>query len=358
MVVAAAVLVLAPFGPSAPPLPWSDPVRDGLEWLAGQQKSDGHWEGRNGLIPTTVTATAGLALMMEGSTLKAGRYAPHLRKALAWFEANTSEKGQLAGTAPTERAQYVPAHAQGLLFLACVYDSDDDDERRGRLAKLIARATTYLIEQQTERGGWGLVAPSATSSFDDTLGTTNALQALLAVRKAGLAVPKGATDKAFLYFAKSTSADGGVSYTLSPGMGGHTAQPFYSAVVAACAATTGERRPDQFAKWVQNAHATNTTQQTRFLSQGNAASGLLLLGPYTRVAYQLGDHGHRKLDPNVPEAGLLLWSTHRAKMYKTLRDAQGKDGSWPDNAYGPTYATALALIVLQLDNGYVPAFAR
>src|SRR5256885_2066305 len=49
-------------------------VAKGLEWLAKTQHRDGHWEANGGQYPTTMTALGGMAMLMEGSTLRDGRY--------------------------------------------------------------------------------------------------------------------------------------------------------------------------------------------------------------------------------------------------------------------------------------------
>src|SRR5262249_50368515 len=60
-------------------------VRKGLEYLATQQHRDGHWEGAGGQFPTTMTSLAGMAMLMEGSTLREGKYADKIRKAVDWL---------------------------------------------------------------------------------------------------------------------------------------------------------------------------------------------------------------------------------------------------------------------------------
>ena len=54
----------------------------------------------------------------------------------------------------------------------------------------------------------------------------------------------------------------------------------------------------------------------------------------------------------------MRWSAQRAAIHKALKDTQSKNGSWVDQNFGPAHTTALALIVLQLDNDYLPAFSR
>ena len=45
-------------------------VEKGLEWLKRTQAADGHWEAQGGQYPTTMTALAGMCMLMEGSTLR------------------------------------------------------------------------------------------------------------------------------------------------------------------------------------------------------------------------------------------------------------------------------------------------
>ena len=73
----------------------------------------------NNASATAITATAGLALLMEGSTPKAGAYAPNVVKAVAWIEKNAAESGLLLSRTDLETTQSVAAHTQALLFLAC-----------------------------------------------------------------------------------------------------------------------------------------------------------------------------------------------------------------------------------------------
>lgn len=359
------ILALALLTPAAPPAPAApdvkDTVRNGLKWLAEKQKADGTWESLNDIMPTTTTATAGLALLMEGSTPSSGKYAPNIRKTVDWAVKNSADNGLLASKGMNEMYQYISSHSQALVFLACAYDVDDDTERRKKVAKVLEQAVAYLAAAQTTRGGWGFTAAGDPNGggYDDSSSTATVLHALLAARKAGIDVPKALTDKGFAYLGRATNMQGGIIYSLTGNVvpRGNDGQPGISAMAAASALAL-DSRPGQFAGWVTNAGSAVTQQYFVSLKQGGGVYSLTQLLHVSRVAFALGDTGHRKLDPDARDAALLRWSDQRAKLFKTLKEMQGKDGSWNEVSFGPAYFSAQALVILQLDNDFLPAFSR
>jgi len=355
-----AFALLTPAQPGQqPPVPdVKEAVRTGLKWLADQQKDDGSWDGMNGASPTTLTAFAGLAFLMEGSTPKAGPYAPQLRKAVAWMEKNTQESVRIGGPIQFEANQYVPRHANALLFLACVSDVDDNTDRAKRLTKLIDKGIAFAVECQTSRGGWGLVSAKDGSDYDDGTTTVTVLQALFAARKAGFAVPKDATDKAVQYLIKSTNRDGGIIYSIFGDAvpQGNDGYPLNTAGAAAGLLMSDGVRPPTLPMWIKSAH-TPSLQQIGGV-RTNGSSALFQQFQMGRAAFALGETGHAKLDPEVREADRVKWSAYRAKLFKAMKATQSKNGSWPDPYFGPVYSTAMALVILQLDNDYLPAFSR
>jgi hypothetical protein len=357
---ALALALLAPTAspPEQPAPDVTDSVRAGLKWLAAQQREDGSWIGMNNTAPTTTTAFAGLAFLMEGSTPKTGTYAPQLRKAVAWLEPKAGANGMLASNDPTEVYQYVLSHAAALLFLASVSDVDDDPDRAKRVSRLIEKAVAFAVSCQTSRGGWGYISARDGNDFDDAPSTTTVLQALFAARRAGFDVPKSATDKAVRYLAKCTAPNGGITYSLAVGdqLVNNNTQPLQTAGAAAALLTVDSPRPEALAKWIGSASAGAASQMRSLRNAGSY--GLLLQCHMARAAYALGESGHARLDPDVRDTALVKWSAHRASVFKAVKDVQGKDGSWADPYVGPAYSTALALVILQLDNGYLPAFSR
>ncbi len=360
----AAVLALALLTPSAPPAPQPAPldvkinVRNGLKWLAAQQKADGTWEGINGFSPTTVTSVAGIALLMEGSTPSHGTYGPQLQKTLAWLEKNVAEDGKLASNGENEQFQYVTSHAQALLFLACAYDADDNADRRKRLSRVLEKAVAFAVSCQTSRGGWGFTQPMQGNDFDDGMSTATVLQALLAARKVGIEVPKTAMDKGLQYLIRSSNRDGGIIYSNYGGAvpQGNDGQGMISAAAAAGLLTMDGHRPELLPQWAKFGQR-DAMQQLQYV--GSNPSGILMYHFHAaRTAFALGETGHKKLQPDTPDDKLVRWSSYRAAAFKALKQAQSKDGSWADQSFGSQYTTALALFVLQLDNDYLPVFSR
>src|SRR5262249_8211120 len=68
-------------------------IERGFDWLVKQQARDGHWECNGGQYPPVMTALAGMALLMEGSTLREGRFCDRLRRAVDWLVDHTRSNG-------------------------------------------------------------------------------------------------------------------------------------------------------------------------------------------------------------------------------------------------------------------------
>ena len=111
-------------------------IEKGLEYLKKTQAQDGHWEAAGGQYPTSMTALAGMCFLMEGSTLKEGKYSDQVKLAVEWFlKPNRQQPDGLLGDVrnPTEATRYMYGHGFGTMFLASaygclLYTSDAADE--------------------------------------------------------------------------------------------------------------------------------------------------------------------------------------------------------------------------------------
>src|SRR5262245_11429530 len=73
-------------------------IDKGLSWVAKNQHRDGHWEANGAQYPTTMTALGGMVLLMEGSTIKEGKYADNIRRAVDWsMESGRCQRNGLMG---------------------------------------------------------------------------------------------------------------------------------------------------------------------------------------------------------------------------------------------------------------------
>lgn len=350
-----AALALTLTAQPAPPAPpkLKDTVQAGRKWLAEQQRADGSWVGRADSQPTSTTAMAGLALLMEGSTLKTGTYAPQLRKAVEWMEKQAQQSGVIVSDHRTESTRPVPAHAHAVLFLACAYDVDDDSARRKRVRKLLERAVEYAGETQSPRGGWSLFPARGNAGFDDSSTTVMMLHALLTARRVGIDVERGVTDKAF----------GGIDTLLDTrlrvGGAGGVIRLSTDASLLISGRVTGALTDDNrklltLPRWAPYLK----TDAIPLWPQRATATALTAYLQLAHARFLLGDGGHRALDPDVRAIDVLKWSEYRASAFPAIQAAQSPDGSWVNTLPGPVYGSAVALVILQLDNDYIAAFAR
>lgn len=353
-------LVLALLAPAADPAPAPhvrDNVSRGLQWLSSVQKADGSWDGGQAAGTGFTTARAGIALLMEGSTPSAGKYAGHIRKAVAWFESNAKDSGHISSPSQIDQNTGIQSHAHALLFLVCAHDAESDPERTKRLAKVIDRAIAFAVACQGPNGGWGRVDVNQRADAENGIQTCEVLHALLAARKAGFEVPRANVDRAFRWLERATADDGSVAYAVAaaatrPRGAGN---PDTTSGAAALSLTGGPVRPTQLPGWVRNTRRTLGTYE-RALSQQNYFTMQQALA-FARVAHALGETGHDRLDA-ADESVQVVWSRERAKLFKAVTAIQQVGGSWPDQFGAPVLATAHALTILQLDNGYLPAFTR
>jgi Prenyltransferase and squalene oxidase repeat len=328
-----------------------DSIRKGLDWLAkNQNRAEGNWEAQGGQYPTTITALAGMALLMEGSTMREGKYSPNIKKAVEWFMKRSQPNGLLGNpNNPAEATRYMYGHGFGLLFLASVYGEEEDEKRRKDLEKLLTKAVEFCGKAQTPQGGWGYVSAAEGGNFDEGSVTITQLQPLRAARNGGIVVPKSIIDKSIDYLTKSTTSDGGVIYSLQHG--GGQARPALTAAAVACAFNQGEYKSDVAKKWLKYC------QKLPF-GKGRQAHDEYMNYYFAQAMYVLGEDGWEKLFPG--EKNGLKWSEFRKSMFEYLKSSQNADGSWNGGGWvsAPALATSMNLTILQLENATLPIYQR
>jgi hypothetical protein len=328
----------------------------GLEWVAKQQQRDGHWEAQGGAYPSAMTGLGGMVLLMEGSTIREGKYADNIRRAVDWLMERSQRNGLLANpNNAVEAGRYMYGHGFALLFLAEVYGEEEDNDRRRRLEDILTRAVEFTGRAQSSRGGWYYTSAADGHDMDEGSVTVTQMQALRAAKNAGIAVPKSIIDKGMKYLENSTAETGGVIYSLAQA-GGRAAgggQPALTAAAIACGFSSGQYSSPLARKWfkfcqvhvpIANINRFGHDEYTHYY--------------YAQSLYILGDEGYAKMFPDSKAGDRLTWSKYRKAMFDHLLHTQLSDGSWNGGFVGPVFATTAFLTILQLENATLPIYQR
>ena len=346
-------------------------VEKGLEWLKRNQAQDGHWEAQGGQYPTTMTALAAMTFLMEGSTLKEGKYSDQVQKAVNWFLANNRQQANgLLGDVrnPTESQRYMYGHGFGTMFLASVYGEEEDKEQREKLEKTLKKAVEFIGKAQTSKkhrrpegkdvdvGGWGYISAADGGNFDEGSVTITQVQALRAARNAGIPVPKETIEKAVAYLEACTTPKGGVIYSYAGSNGnalnGQERAPITAAAVA-CSFGAGQYKGELAKKWVK------FCKDNIPFAKGRVGHDEYQSYYFSQFVYILGEDRYGEMFPKEDKTTWLTWSKYKEAMYPYLIDSQDKgSGAWTSGYIGQVFSTSVNLTILQLEKGILPIYQR
>ena len=331
-------------------------IDKGLQYLARTQSKAGYFEGNGGQYPVALTALAGQAMLMEGSTLREGKYAENIRRIVDYLMERVQRNGLIGNpNNAQESARYTYGHGFGLLFLASVYGEEEDGDRRQKMEEVLTRAVDFCGKAQTTRGGWGYVSAMDSNDFDEGSVTITQLQALRAARNTGIVVPKEPINKARKYLEDSTTANGGVMYR--PGQPGE--RPALTAAAVACGFNVGEYDSTIVKRWLKSAAATMGP-----LGGSTGRNGHDEYAHYywAQAVYILGDDTYGKLFPDLPASERVTWTRYKEQNFNNMVRGQNEDGSWTGNSpwarFGAVYTTSMYLSILQLDKAVLPIYQR
>jgi HEAT repeat protein len=346
--------------PGVVPEKYQPLVKKGLAWLARQQHPDGRWTAAGDQYPVALTATAGLALLMEGSTPGQGAYAERLRLATDWLLERNQRHGAHAGLfadplSQTEMTRYMFGQGYAMLFLASVYENETDAHRRGRIRAALRRAVAFAEQAQNTRGGWYYISARDGGDSNEGAATLAQLQGLLAVQHAGIPVPRAVLNKARKYLEDITEPRGGIAYSVGGPATAGSGRPALTAAALACAGGPWDLPEPLVKRWWKFGSETVVTGVGRPGGYDEWAHFY-----YAQAAYRLGEDGWAKRFPD-DNGGKVIWSVYRDRVLDDLLKQQKDDGSWvvaSGYGVGPVYTTALYLTIAQMDRAAVPLFRR
>ena len=299
-------------------------ITKGLAWLAQSQNADGSFGSGTYRGNIAVTSVAGLAFMASGSSPGRGPYGAQIDKALVYVMENTSPSGFIAVVASSTHGPMY-SHGFGTLFLAEAYGITHRPEIREKLQK----AVRLIIDSQNNEGGWRYQPVKRDADISVTICQINALRA---ARNAGLYVPKETVNAYIRYVKQSQNADGGFRYMLQ---GGASAFPRSAAGVVALQ-SAGEYDSKEVRDGVAYLRG-----YTREIKLGNR---------YSHYYY-----GHYYAAQAMWLRGGDDWAEWYPAIRNELLKRQMSSGSWPDSICSE-YGSAMALIILQIPNNYLPIF--
>ncbi len=298
----------------------------GLTWLTKRQGADGAFSGSGYSRNVAVCSLAGLAFLSSGSTPGRGPHGKSLSRVLDYVLQYAQENGFICNEAATSHGPMYD-HGFATLFLAETFGMTEDRSLREHLT----RAVKLIVSSQNKEGGWRYEPRPIEADISVTI---SQVMGLRAARNAGIYVPNETIEKCIDYVKRCQNADGGFMYTLQGG-------------------------PSRFPR---------------------SAAGLVALysaGIYegdevTRGLEYLMQHLPTENDPNrdthylyghyyAVQAAWHAGGEHFQKWYPAIREAllsqQNSAGAWPD-PISNEYGTAMACIVLQMPNNYLPIFQR
>jgi hypothetical protein len=321
-------------------------INQGLAFLAGQQAADGSYGnlGQSGSI--AITALAGLAFMAGGHQPGRGLYGDRVTRAVQFIV----NHAQRVDTAPglflnnPVSGGHGPMYGHGFatLFLAEVYGMVNEPNLRNRVRETLHQAIALIIATQNNEGGWRYRPQRADADLSVTICQ---IMALRAARNAGIAVPKTVADRCTQYVKDCQDVHGSGGFRYQRNGGGPGFARTAAGVVALNSAGVYEGEAVQ----------KGLDYLMRF-RPGNA-NGNGLLGNFEAQMHYF--YGHYYAVQAMWIRGGQYWRDWYPAIRNELLASRRPNGSWDmATQLGAHYSTAMALIILQVPNNYLPILQR
>jgi hypothetical protein len=228
-------------------------------------------------------------------------------------------------------------HGFGTMFLAESHGTIGDRDLRRRVRDTLGRAVKVILDAQNAEGGWRYQPVKENADISVTVCQVMALRS---ARNAGVEVPRSTVDKCVEYVRGCQNADGGFRYFRQGGV----SEFARSAAGVAALYSAGVYRGREIERGL------------RYVAQYKPTGA----GFARRDVDRNFLYGHYYAAQVMWTAGGRWW----ADWFPAIRDellARGRvrgDGSWLDPIVGSDYATAMACIILQIPNNYLPILQK
>ena len=306
-------------------------INKGLSYLAGRQNADGSFGEGEYRGNVAVCSLCGMALMAAGSTPGRGKYGRAVSRTVRFTLSHAQDSGFIQAPEWSSRGPMY-GHGFATLFLAEVYGMWPDSEVREKLSK----AVKLIINVQNSEGGWRYFPRPEEADISVTVCQVMALRA---ARNAGIDVPSETIDRCIEYVKRSQNDDGGFMYML---------------------------RSSDLSRFPRSAAGVVALYSAGMYEGEELRKGLDYLMQHLPGKGAVGSESHYFYGHYyAAQAMWLVGGDYWRKWYPAIRDvllerqrkSEEEDGSWFDDI-SPEYGTAMACLVLQMPNSYLPIFQR
>ena len=302
-------------------------INRGLKYLAKYQSPNGSWQGRNEKernYPIAMTAYALMAFQAAGHLPGEGEHGREVSLGVEYLLNSVSPAGLIGDK---NNGQYMYFHGIATIALAELYGQTSNPSIRTKLERLVK----IIISSQNQNGGWRY-KPIATDA--DISVTVLQVVALRAAKNGGLKVPQTTIDDAVNYVRSCyNKGKGGFSYQpgSEPGFA-RTAAAIYSLQVCG-------HYDDPLVKEGSKYLFANFGERQRWFTYGNFYAA--------PAQYMIGGETWRNWYTKIK--GVILSRVHN----------DGETSLWFENtSVGPTYETAINVMILAMPYQYVPLYQR
>jgi len=317
----------------------------GLGFLAAHRNRDGSFGTTPYMGNVAVTSLGAMAFMAAGHQPNRGSYGYLVTDALKYILRQNGDRQHPGFIHNPQASPHGPMYGHGFatLFLAEVSGMIPDKELAKEVHDKLRLAVQCILNAQNPEGGWRYhpIARDADLSV-----TICQIMALRAARNAGVAVPENKVTKCVEYVKRCQDKLAGYFRYMVQGGGGGGMQAFArtAAGVVALYSAGIYKGPEIEAG-------------LRFLRDNRPNHGMFgrpdtLMKPDMHYFY-----GHYYAVQAMWIAGGKYWSDWFPAIRDELLASQRADGSWQDQICSH-YATAMACIILQVPNNYLPILQK
>jgi hypothetical protein len=321
-------------------------IQRGLAYLNARRDRDGSFGTGNYRGNVAVTSLAAMAYMCAGHQPNRGTYGrivlDALRNVLRYENVPSirdNPGGKFPGFLHNPRSlSHGPMYGHGFatLFLGEVYGMVHDRVLRDEVREKLHRAVQLIVKSQNPEGGWRYKPDSIEADISVTICQ---IMALRSARNAGVFVPKDTVDRCTAYVKGCQELREGWFRYMKKGGGGAGHQGFARTAAGVCALNAAGIYDGEEVKLGLD-----------FLHRNKPAG--LFGRPDMHYFY-----GHYYAVQAMWTAGGHYWQDWYPAIRDELLSRQNFDGSWVDQICSH-YSTAMACIILQVPNNYLPILQK